>query len=115
MSEYEASPNEVVTAKKVNTLCVRPLRDVQMMDQIEGFNGEECPWEAGNFTAASKIQLGIFRHDILKLLQRDARERPSMGQFSDMCNRILAGTATQEGSEPKFNRNDKYQSRTTTT
>lgn len=67
-----------------------------MMDQIEGINGEEGPWEGANFTAARKVQLGIFRHDILRLLHRDAGERPSMGQFCNMCNRILAGTATQE-------------------
>ena len=77
-------------------MCIKDPSEVQVMDQIEGRNGEECPWEGGNLSAATKTQLGIFRHDILRLLHRDARERPSMGQFCDMCNRILAGTATQE-------------------
>lgn len=69
---------------------------MQVMDQIEGCNGQLLPWEGGNFSPTAKSQLGIFRRYILKLLERDPSLRPSMAQFCDMCSRILTATTTLE-------------------
>jgi hypothetical protein len=67
---------------------------VQVMDRIEGLNGKELPWEGEGLTPAIRRSLGIFRAPILKLLSRDPAERPSMSEFCDSCNRVLAGSTS---------------------
>lgn len=67
---------------------------MQVMDQIEGVNETELPWEGTLLTAANRKQLGIFRPTIMSLLSRDPAERPSMAQFCDTCNRVLAGSTS---------------------
>jgi hypothetical protein len=65
------------------------------MDRIEGLNGQELPWEGQNLTPANRRQLGVFRGTLMELLNRDPAERPSMENFCDTCNRVLAGTSLQ--------------------
>jgi hypothetical protein len=64
------------------------------MDRIEGLNGQELPWESGGITAAIKRRLGIFKTPIISLLSRDPSARPSMSEFCNSCNRVLAGSTS---------------------
>lgn len=68
------------------------------MDRIEGVNGRELPWEGASFTSREGVnkrrRLGIFKATVSTLLARDPARRPSMKQFCDSCNRVLAGSTT---------------------
>lgn len=63
---------------------------MQVMDRIEGVNGMELPWEGTSLTPDNRRQLGIFKATMLTLLSRDPVNRPSMEQFCESCNRVLA-------------------------
>ena len=63
------------------------------MNEIEGLNGRQLPWEGGNLTADVRSKLGIFRGDILKLLERDPERRLGVGAFCTSCSRILAASS----------------------
>jgi hypothetical protein len=65
-----------------------------VMDCIEGLNGQELPWEGKGITPAIRRRLGIFKAPITSLLSRDPAERPSMSEFVDSCNRMLAGSTS---------------------
>jgi hypothetical protein len=67
---------------------------VQVMDRIQGLNGLQLPWEGDNLTTANRRKLGIFKGSLLKLLDRDPAERPSMEEFCDACTRVLAGSTS---------------------
>jgi hypothetical protein len=67
---------------------------VQVMDRIEGLYGQELPWEGARVTPAIRRQLGIFKAIITNLLSRDPVKRPSMSQFCDSCDRVLAGSTS---------------------
>jgi hypothetical protein len=67
---------------------------LQAIEQIQGSNGEHLPWEGKGMTAAKLKQLGVFRTDILKLLDRDPSKRPSMAQFCDTCARLVAAASS---------------------
>jgi hypothetical protein len=67
---------------------------MQVMDRIEGLNGQELPWEREGITTVIKRCLGIFKTPIISLLSRNPSERPSMSQFCDSCNRVLAGSTS---------------------
>jgi hypothetical protein len=65
-----------------------------VMDRIQGLNGLQLPWEGDNLTTANRRKLGIFKGSLLKLLDRDPAERPSMEEFCDACTRVLAGSTS---------------------
>jgi hypothetical protein len=65
---------------------------VQVMDQIEGVNGRQLPWEGAKLTSHNRRRLGLFRASISMLLSRDPAKRPSMEEFCDACDRVLAGS-----------------------
>ena len=67
---------------------------MQVMDQIEGVNGQGLPWEPASLTALHRRKLGIFKASIVKLLSRNPVDRPSMSDFCDSCDRVLAGSTT---------------------
>jgi hypothetical protein len=67
---------------------------MQLMDRIEGLNGQELPWEGQGVTTAIRRRLGIFKDPIISLLSRDPSDRPSMSEFCDSCNRVLAGSTS---------------------
>jgi hypothetical protein len=67
---------------------------MQMMDRIQGLKGKELPWEGKGITPAIRRRLGIFKAPIISLLSRDPLERPSMSEFCDTCNRVLAGSTS---------------------
>jgi hypothetical protein len=67
---------------------------MQVMDQIQGLKGRQLPWEGANLTAVNRSRLGIFRGSVLMLLSRDPAKRPSMQQFCETCDRVLAGSST---------------------
>lgn len=69
---------------------------VQVMDQIQGVNGGEMPWEGSRLTREKRNALGVFRDSLLMLLNRDPALRPSMAQFCETCNLVLAGAPTHE-------------------
>lgn len=54
---------------------------MQIMDQIEGVNGEMLPWEGERLTPQVRSQLRLFQDALLQLLHRDPLQRPSMAQF----------------------------------
>ena len=66
------------------------------MDQIQGLNGEMMAWEGNRLTPAKRNALGVFRNSLLKLLNHDPAQRPSMAQFCETCNRVLSGGTTVE-------------------
>lgn len=67
---------------------------MQVMDQIEGLKGMELPWEGRSLSAANRRRLGIIKGRVFSLLSRDPAKRPSMEQFCDSCNRVLAGSTS---------------------
>ena len=67
---------------------------VQVMDRIEGMHGLQLPWEDACMTAVNRRKLGVFRGSVMELLSRDPSQRPSMEQFCESCDRVLAGTTT---------------------
>lgn len=67
---------------------------MQVMDRIEGLNGLKLPWEAGALSAADRRNLGVFKKSITALLSRDPEQRPSMEQFCELCNKVLAGSTS---------------------
>ena len=69
---------------------------LQVLDHIEGVRGQLMPWEGLRFLPTDKRSLGVFRVDTLKLLHRDPSQRPSMAEFCDTCNRVLAGTTLSD-------------------
>lgn len=70
------------------------------MDQIEGVGGKGLPWEGANLTAQHRRCLGIFKASVTTLLSRDPSKRPSMKQFCDSCDRVLAGNTTVQAPPP---------------
>jgi hypothetical protein len=64
---------------------------MQVMDQIEGCNGKQLPWEGENLSDVKGRCLGLFRESVLMLLRRDPSKRPSMEQFYKHCENMLAG------------------------
>lgn len=80
-----------------NNLLPRPAFrsvTVQVMDCIEGLNGLQLPWEGDSLTAENRRKLGIFRGSITALLARDPAKRPSMEDFCESCNQVLAGSTS---------------------
>ena len=71
-----------------------PFRTVQVMDCIQGLNGKQLPWEGSQLTPKNRRKLGIVRGSLMALLTRDPSQRPSMAQFCDSCDRVLAGSTT---------------------
>lgn len=69
---------------------------VQVMDQIQGVNGQKMAWEGSKLTSKKRNALGVFRNSLLKLLNREPALRPSMAEFCDTCNRVLTGGTTVE-------------------
>ena len=49
---------------------------VQVMDRIEGMNGQQLPWEGTDLTPAHRRRLGVFKASIVQLLARDPAQRP---------------------------------------
>lgn len=62
------------------------------MDQIEGLNGQELPFEGSLLTPKVRQNLGVFKHLVLLLLARNPQERPSIAEFCETCSRILEGS-----------------------
>ena len=67
---------------------------VQVMDAIEGRNGQALPWEGAGLTPVNRRKLGIVRESLMALLVREPSRRPSMATFCDSCDRVLAGSTT---------------------
>lgn len=63
------------------------------MDRILGVNGKHMPWEGGRLPRTVRKRLGIFKNELLRLLDRDPVNRPSMDDFVETCNKILGGTS----------------------
>jgi hypothetical protein len=61
------------------------------MDQIEGCNGKQLPWEGESLSAEVKSCLGVFSESLLKLMSRDSTMRPSMEQFHKSCEGLFTG------------------------
>lgn len=55
-----------------------------MMDQIEGLQGAELPWEAGSLTVQHHQRLGIFAGSLPSVLARDPALRPNMKHLATM-------------------------------
>ena len=72
---------------------------MQIMDQIEGVNGEVLPWEGERLTPQVKSQLRLFQDALLQLLHRDCAQRPSMAQFCRTCARIVGDQSVADGGE----------------
>lgn len=64
------------------------------MDCMQGENGRQLPWEGDDFTPVNRRRLGVFRDIRMLLLARDSAARPSMAEFCDTCDRVLAGNTT---------------------
>jgi hypothetical protein len=64
---------------------------MQIMDQIEGRNGKQLPWEGLSLLAEHKKCLGVFRESLMMLLSRDVSMRPSMEQLYENCEALLTG------------------------
>lgn len=71
---------------------------LQVLDQIEGVNGQQLPWEGAALTPERRTMLGIFRSILLRLLHRDAQQRPSMQEFCTACDRVLASGTTADAN-----------------
>lgn len=67
---------------------------LQVMDRIEGRNGLQLPWDASALTPTNRRKLGIFKQSVTMLLSRDPALRPSMAQFCESCDQVLAGSTT---------------------
>jgi hypothetical protein len=64
---------------------------MQIMDQIEGRNGKQLPWEGEGLSAEHKKCLGVCRDNLMMLLSRDPTMRPSMEQLYGDCEALLTG------------------------
>jgi hypothetical protein len=64
---------------------------MQIMDQIEGRNGKQLPWEGLSLLDEHKKHLGVCRDSLMMLLSRDPSMRPSMEQLYDNCEALLTG------------------------
>lgn len=78
------------------------------MDQIQGVNGEQLPWEGERLTVRVMSQLRLFQ-DALKLLQRDPEQRPSMVQFCRTCSHMLGGVSVSEMGDPNRGSNMEHE------
>jgi hypothetical protein len=70
------------------------LASLQVMDQIEGRNGEQLPWERDTLSAEDRGSLGRFRESLMMLLSRNSALRPSMEEFYNSCEHILVGSTS---------------------
>jgi hypothetical protein len=64
---------------------------MQIMDQIEGRNGKQLPWEGASLRTEHKKCLGVFRDSLMMLLSRDSSMRPSMEHLHESCEALLTG------------------------
>jgi hypothetical protein len=64
---------------------------MQIMDQIEGRNGKQLPWEGMCLLDEHKKCLGVFRDSLMMLLICDPAMRPSMQQLHENCEALLTG------------------------
>lgn len=60
---------------------------IQVYAQLLGT--EQLPWEGDRMTSGNWKKLGIFRHHVLKLLDRDPAKRMTMQQFAVACDSIF--------------------------
>ena len=67
---------------------------LQVMDRIQGLNGLELPWDANVLSAQDQRRMGVFTASITALLSKDPSQRPSMEQFCESCNKVLAGSTS---------------------
>jgi hypothetical protein len=67
---------------------------MQLMDQIEGRNGEQLPWESDTLSAEDRNCLGRYRDSLMMLLSRNSAVRPSMEEFYNSCEHVLAGSTS---------------------
>jgi hypothetical protein len=72
-------------------LSFNQLSCMQIMDQIEGRNGKQLPWEGLSLLEKHKKCLGVFRESLMMLLSRDTSMRPSMEQLYENCEALLTG------------------------
>lgn len=70
----------------------------QVMDEIQGVNGQLLPFEGALLTTKIKRRLGVFKNLVLLLLARNPEDRPTMAQFCASCDRVLAGSTTDTGT-----------------
>jgi hypothetical protein len=61
------------------------------MDQIEGCNDKQLPWEGESLSAEVKSRLGVFKDSLMMLLSRDPTMRPSMEEFHKSCEGLFTG------------------------
>lgn len=60
---------------------------MQVYSQLLG--DEPLPWEGERLTAAMRKSLGIFRTNVLRLLDRNPSKRMTMQQFANACDAIF--------------------------
>lgn len=69
---------------------------VQVYSQLLG--EEPLPWEGDRLTSAMRKSLGIFRSNVLRLLDRNPAKRMTMQQFANACDAIFdSRTMAQRG------------------
>jgi hypothetical protein len=64
---------------------------MQIMDQIEGRNGKQLPWEGESLNDEHRKSLGVCRDSLMMLLSRDSSMRPTMQQLYENCEALLTG------------------------
>jgi hypothetical protein len=75
---------------------------MQVMDQIEGVNGMQLPWEGENLTEINRKKMSLYKGALLQLLDRNPLKRPTMRAFHRTCQNILGDVSTSVG-EGNFN------------
>jgi hypothetical protein len=67
--------------------CIFNRWCLQVYAQLLG--REQLPWEGDRMTSDNWKKLGIFRHHVLKLLDRDPEKRMSAQHFAVACDSIF--------------------------
>ena len=72
-----------------DVLCAPLKRRTGLQVYAQLLGKEQLPWEGDRMTSGNWKKLGIFRHHVLKLLERDPPKRMTMQQFAVACDSIF--------------------------
>lgn len=88
------SPIELMLTRKSSSLCDM-MTLLQSRRRILGQDGLTLPWEVTPLPPAARRRIGAFKKALQELLNRRAAHRPSMHEFGELCDRLLAASTLE--------------------
>lgn len=90
---------EIMCPSQSTPVCKYISVILQARKRILGQDGLKLPWELP-LPPADKKKIGVFKKGLQALLNRKAAYRPSMHEFGELCDRLLASSTSVPPPSP---------------